>query len=74
MGGRLDTRECFFAVKKNVDEIKREDFKEPKKDDEYSTSVLGVQFTRGNNCTVQIISRYNYTVDNPNCILGNDIY
>lgn len=39
-GGRLNTRDCFFAVKKDVDEIKRENFEHPVKKDEYSTSVL----------------------------------
>ena len=72
-GGRLATRDCFFAVRKDVDEIKREDFTNPDKQDEYSTSVLGIQFTRDKHSTVQIISRYNHTVDNPNCTLNNDL-
>lgn len=72
-GGRLATRDCFFAVSKDVDSIKREDFSNPQKGDKYSTSVLGIQFTRDNLCTVQIISRYNHTVNNPNCTLGNDL-
>ena len=72
-GGRLNTRDCFFAVKKDVDKIKREDFWEPDKNDKYSTSVLGIQFTREKESTVQIISRYNHTVINPNCTLGNDL-
>ncbi|MBP3502366.1 MAG: leucine-rich repeat protein [Clostridia bacterium] len=73
MDGRLNTRDCFFAVKKDVDKIKREDFQEPKKDDAYSTSVLGIQFNRAGMCTAQIISRYNHTVPNPNCTLGNNL-
>ena len=72
-GGRLATRDCFFAVKKGVDEIKRENFEIPNKQDEYSTSVLGIQFTRGKHCRVEIISRYNHKVDNPNCTLDNDL-
>lgn len=72
-GGRLKKRECFFAVKKNVDEIRRENFKNPDKSDEYSTSVLAIQFTRGRMSEVQIISRYNHTVVNPNCTLSNDL-
>lgn len=72
-GGRLNTRYCFFAVKKDVDKIERENFTNPRKDDEYSTSVLGIQFTRDAMCTAQIISRYNHTVINPNCTLGNDL-
>lgn len=73
MVGRLNKRYCFFAVKKDVNKITREDFKIPKKDDEYSTSVLGIQFTRNGICTVEIISRYNHTVPNPNCTLGNNL-
>ena len=73
MGGRLNTRDCFFAVRKDVDKIRREDFINPQKEDEYSTSVLGIQFTRDAMCTVEIISRYNHTVSNPNCTLGNDL-
>ena len=35
-GGRLEKCHVFFAVKKNVDEIRREDFSTPKRQDEYS--------------------------------------
>ena len=72
-GGRLNTRDCFFAVRKDVDKIERENFTNPQKGDEYSTSVLGIQFTRDARCTVDIISRYNHTVSNPNCTLGNNL-
>ena len=71
--GRLETRDCFFAVKENVEKIQRKDFKNPQKIDEYSTSVLGIQFTRDRKSTVEIISRYNHTVENPNCTLGNNL-
>ena len=46
------------------------------KNDEYSTSVLGIQFTRDKRSTVQIISRYNHTVDNPEVlteVINSDI-
>ena len=72
-GGRLNSKICFWAVKKDVDKIKREDFKNPKKSDEYSTSVLAIQFDRRHNSNVQIISRYNHTVPNPNCTLDNNL-
>ena len=64
---------CFWAVKKDVDKIKREDFKHPKKGDEYSTSVLAIQFDKSQNSNVEIISRYNHTVPNPNCTLNNNL-
>ena len=72
-GGRLDTCDCFFAVRKDVGEIKRSDFTHPVKTDKYSLSVLGIQFTREENSKTEIISRYNHTVNNPNCTLGNDL-
>ena len=72
-GGRLNSRVCFWAVKKDVDKIKREDFKHPKKGDEYSTSVLAIQFDKSPNSNVEIISRYNHTVPNPNCTLNNNL-
>ena len=72
-GGRLNSKVCFGAVKKDVNKIKRENFKTPKKSDEYSTSVLAIQFDRCHNSNVQIISRYNHTVPNPNCTLNNNL-
>ena len=71
-GGRLNRRYCFWAIKKDVDEIKREYFVDPKKSDEYSLSVLAIQFDKRTGET-QIISRYNHTVPNPNCTLGNNL-
>ena len=72
-GGRLDTRFCFWAVRKDADKIKRENFKNPKKDYKYSTSVLAIQFDKQPNSRVEIISRYNHTVPNPNCTLDNNL-
>ena len=72
-GGRLDRCVVFFAVKKDVDKIKREDFESPKREDEYGTSVMGIQFTRQGICTVSIKNRYNHTVNNPDATYGNDL-
>ncbi len=72
-GGRLDRCVVFFAVKKNVDEIKRENFEEPKREDEYGTSVMSIQFSRGSLCTVSIKNRYNHTVNNPDATYSNDL-
>ena len=72
-GGRLNSRVCFWAVKKDVDQIERENFEHPKKDDEYSTSVLAIQFDKQPKSRVEIISRYNHTVPNPNCTLNNNL-
>lgn len=70
---RLEKRYCFWAIKKDVERIKRKDFKEPDKNDEYSKSVLAIQFNKSGICRVEIISRYNHSVTNPNCTLGNDL-
>ena len=40
LGGRLEECVVFFAVKKDIDDIKREDFPNPKRQDKYGTSVI----------------------------------
>ena len=72
-GGRLNRCVVFFAVKKNVDEIKRENFRNPQREDEYGTSVMSIQFSKDGICTVSIKNRYNHTVDNPDATYGNDL-
>ena len=72
-GGRLNSCVVFFAVKKNVDEIKRDDFIDPKREDEYGTSVISIQFFKEGLCTVSIKNRYNHTVNNPDATYGNDL-
>jgi hypothetical protein len=72
-GGRLNRCFVFFAVKDNVSEIKREDFSHPQRQDEYGTSVISIQFTRGENNTLSIKNRYNHTVNNPDATFSNDL-
>ena len=72
-GGRLKNCYVFFAVKKNVDQIRRSDFKYPKRQDEYGTSVISIQFTRGDAHTLSIKNRYNHTVDNPDATFSNNL-
>ena len=72
-GGRLDRCVVFWAVKKNADEIKRSDFKNPQREDEYGTSVMSIQFSKGENCTLSIKNRYNHKVNNPDATYGNDL-
>lgn len=72
-GGRLNTCRVWFAVKKNVDKIKREDFEHPERQDEYGTSVISIQFSRGSNSTLSIKNRYNHTVNNPDATFGNNL-
>lgn len=70
---RLESNYVFFAVKKNVDEIIREHFEDPKREDEYGKSVISIQFTRGKVNTLSIKNRYNHTVDNPDATYNNNL-
>ena len=72
-GGRLNSCVVFWAVKKDAEEIKRKDFKNPKREDEYGTSVMSIQFTKSQNSTVSIKNRYNHTVNNPDATYGNNL-
>ena len=72
-GNRLKLCVVFWAVKKDAENIIREDFKEPKREDAYGTSVMGIQFTRGEYSTVSIKNRYNHAVNNPDATYGNDL-
>ncbi len=70
---RLDKAQVFFAVKKNVKDIKREDYKNPKRQDEYGTSVISIQFTKDDNNTLSIKNRYNHTVEYSDATFSNDL-
>ena len=61
-GLRLQNNHVFWAVKKDVDKIKREDFTKPEREDEYGTSVISLQFRKDNH-TLSIKNRYNHAVD-----------
>ena len=70
---RINSYHIFFIVKDNADELKREDFKDPKREDEYSVSVLDLQFDKGKRQRVSIKSRYNHTVTNPDATYSNNL-
>ena len=72
-GGRLNRCYVFFAVKSDAQKIKREDFQNPKRQDEYGTSVISIQFSRGDNNTLSIKNRYNHTVNNPDATYNNNL-
>ena len=72
-GERLDRCYVFFAVKKNVDNIKRENFPNPQRQDEYGTSVISIQFSRDKSHTLSIKNRYNHHVNNPDNTFGNNL-
>ncbi len=70
---RLEKARVFFAVKKNVEEIKRENFSNPSRQDEYGTSVISIQFTKDGTNTLSIKNRYNHTVRNPDATFSNNL-
>ena len=72
-GNRLNSCRVFFAVKKDVLDIKREDFKDPKRQDLYGTSVISIQFTKDGTNTLSIKNRYNHRVVNPDATFSNNL-
>ncbi len=72
-GNRLKKCFVFFAVKKDVDNIKREDFKYPERQDLYGTSVISLQFDRNKSHNLSIKNRYNHTVENPDATFSNNL-
>ena len=72
-GGRLNRCYVFFGVKKNVDDIRRENFSNPKRQDKYGTSVISIQFSKGKINTLSIKNRYNHTVNNPDATFSNNL-
>lgn len=70
---RLKNYYVFFAVKNNVNDIKREDFKSPSREDLYGTSVISIQFKKGNKNILSIKNRYNHTVNNPDATFSNNL-
>lgn len=70
---RLENKYVFFAVKKNILDIKREDYLIPDRQDEYGTSVISIQFTRDKNNHLSIKNRYNEVVNNPDSTFDNNL-
>ena len=55
----LKIRNDFVSLS-DVDNIKREDFKHPERQDEYGTSVISIQFSKEHGNSLAIINRYNH--------------
>lgn len=72
-GSRLERCFVFFAVRDDADKLIRENFTDPKREDEYGTSVISIQFTRGEVNTLSIKNRYNHTVDCPDSTFSNQL-
>lgn len=71
-GGRLTTCRVWFAVKKDVDKILRKNFKNPSRQDEYGTSVISIQVSKGSS-VLSIKNRYNHSVKNPDNTFNSDL-
>ena len=73
-GDRLNTCHVFFAVKEGAENLNREDFRgKESRQDEYGTSVISIQFSRGDHNTLSIKNRYNHTVRNPDATFANNL-
>ena len=72
---RLKTCRVWFAIKKevleNIDSIEREN--PPDRQDSYGTSVISIQFTKGEHSYLSIKNRYNHSVSNPDCTFNNNL-
>ncbi len=68
---RVNTHIVFWAVKDNAESIKRSE--KPEREDEYGTSVISIQFTRGIQSTLSIKNRYNHTVEYPDATFSNNL-
>ena len=72
-GNRLNKCYVFFAIKDNADKLNREDFTNPRREDEYGTSVISIQFTKDDSNVLSIKNRYNHSVKNPDATFSNDL-
>ena len=72
-GGRLKKRSVFFAVKDGAEDLKRSDFKNPQRQDEYGTSVISIQFAKNASMHLTITNRYNHTVLNCDATFSNNL-
>ena len=69
---RLETCDVFFAVSFDADELNRNNFKNPKREDKYGVSVISIQFDKYDG-SLSIKNRYNHAVDNPDATFSNDL-
>ena len=54
----------IYCIKDGAENLKRSDFKTPKREDEYATSVISIQILKRGGF-IKITNRYNHTVDYP---------
>lgn len=68
---RFEKYYIINAVRKDVDDIRREDFPHPEREDKYGTSVLSIQVLKTGGF-ISIKNRYNHTVKNPDNTLNSN--
>ncbi|MBR6674468.1 MAG: hypothetical protein IKL32_00930, partial [Alphaproteobacteria bacterium] len=68
---RFEKYYIINAVRKDVDDIRREDFPNPEREDKYGTSVLSIQVLKTGGF-ISIKNRYNHTVQNPDNTLNSN--
>ena len=69
---RVDVCHVFFVVHENAENLRRSDFTDPKREDEYGVSVMSFQFDKIDG-VLSIKNRYNHTVENPDCTYENNL-
>lgn len=73
LSNRLSRCYVFWVVKRNALELNREDYVSPRREDEYGTSVMSIQFDRSKYNRLSIKNRYNDTINNPDATYGNNL-
>ena len=63
----------FFAVRDDALDLDRDSFLYPDRQDSYGTSVISIQFTRGDINLLSIKNRYNHSVVNPDATFSNNL-
>ncbi|MBQ8132563.1 MAG: leucine-rich repeat protein [Bacilli bacterium] len=69
---RFEESYYFFLTTENAFRLKREDFPNPDRNDDYSKSIICLQVNR-NSHTVRMTSRYNHGVDFPDSMFSNNL-
>ena len=68
---RFNKYHILNAVHKDIDNIKRVDYKKPQREDRYGTSVMSIQLLKAGG-HVSIKNRYNHSVRNPDNTYGSN--
>ena len=70
---RTEDHLVFFAVRNDADELDRDEFTNPKREDLYGTSVISIQFTKNKCNNLSIKNRYNHSVMKSDATFSNNL-